>query len=196
MVASCEPHWLEIWYWCSQVILCLIAFGTAIFAGIQLRVIRRSRLETLKTAKATFLLELDRRWDSAEMIQTRERFVRLRDDVKKKVSSENAVENPEERRRVMQEEFHKSLSPMKEINYKEYLSILRMCGFFETVSLMVKREYVDRRDIIDLFRGPMEQIDMCFPKHIKECQKEVDVTPGLYEHALSLCKVAASGAVK
>jgi len=187
-----DPHPMEWWYWVSQITLTAIAFGTAIFTGIQLWMIRSHRKQEVRLANATFLLELDRRWDSPEMGQTRDLLLKLRDDISKLVSSKFPLASDAERSERIRDEFAVILRQMREQDRVQYLVLLRICGFFETAGLMVKKGFISEDVILSLFKGPVLSIDTCFRAHIEERQKEMGVPKGFFEHALDLCDRAKS----
>ena len=75
---------------------------------------------------------------------------------------------------------------MRTQDLENYSVIMRICGFFETVGVMVGQGYIPIEEIDRLFRGPILAMDTCFRDHISQRQNETGVPPGLYEHALSL----------
>src|SRR5687767_4175977 len=58
---------LELAYFLAQTLLAFIAGGALVFARDQITEAQSTRGATLLIAKANFLLEMDRRWDSADL---------------------------------------------------------------------------------------------------------------------------------
>ncbi len=88
----------------------------------------------------------------------------------------------------LREAFAEKLAELRRTNIKVYSNLLRFCGFFETVGLMVDLGYVELTDIVKLYKGPILDINRCFGQHIQERQNESGVPEGFLEHALKLAK--------
>lgn len=183
---AAPPSFLEQLAWLATVALAFITGGAAWLAKGQLQSIRTSREDTLQIARATFLLELDRRWDSPEMTDARTMFVSKRDAVKASTSVAAPLASDDEKQRMVSEAFKSELANMRKDTAADYLKIMRMVAFFETAGLMVDRKYIPADEIILLFKGPITEINVCFRAHIEQRQKEMGVPTGLYEHALNL----------
>lgn len=188
--ASSEPHWLEVAYWWSQIAIAFIAAGAAIFAGFQVRAMNTARAEQLRILNATLLMELDKRWDSGEMQRARRAFQDTFEQVNGVVASNHPNLRDTEKDQKIREEWTKTLGEMRKSAKPTYARLMIICGFFETVGLMVKREYISIDDALDLFAGPIINVGRCFRGHIKDREKEMGVPSGLYEHALELCDAA------
>ncbi|MEX2629531.1 MAG: hypothetical protein WD341_06285 [Tistlia sp.] len=179
MTEAFKWNWLENTYWISQILLLVIA-GLAAGCGYrQLRTIELQR-------RATFLLELDRRFDEPTMAEARVLWSDLQDKAQEIVTDRAPRVNDGERMQQVQAEFTKILGQMREGDEEGYSKLMKILGFFETVGLMVRHGYVPLDDIDKLFRGPIIGIDVCFRDHIDGRQKEAGVPAGLYEHALFL----------
>ena len=181
-----RPHSLEVVYWLANVAIAGVAGYALWFAYHQVMAARRSNEATLKQAHATFLLELDRRWDSEEMFQCRVQLLIMRDGILARVGAEHARLDDNAKARKIGEEFAKDLKALRDSELENYLVVLRMCGFFETVGLMVKKEYVALDDITSLFKGSIIAMGTYFSRHIEERQKEMGVPGGFFENALYL----------
>jgi hypothetical protein len=182
--------WQEVASWWSQIIVAIVVFATAIFTAIQVRMLADAQRQEYKLARAQFLLELDKKWDSTEMWEARTVFTQMVADTTSLVGRQNPMAREEERHTECQRVFAETLATMRTNNYRDYRMLLRMCGFFETAGLMVKKRYASPNDIMALFRGPIIEIDMCFRKHIDDRAREMGVPNGLFENALFLCDLA------
>jgi hypothetical protein len=176
-------EWLERASWICQIVLTIVAVVTAVFAAVQLWIGTR-------IYQATLLLELDARWDSQELRDARKLFAKMGEDITKIVSNANPLANDGAKEALLRAEWTKVLRDMRTQSEAEYLKLIGWCGFFETVGLMVKRRYISRSDIIDLFEGPLVDLDRTFRNHFEEREKEMGVPAGLFEHALLLSKSA------
>ena len=187
---SGEAHTLEIVYWLSQIGLFGVVSITAVFARDQLRSLKQSRIDALHIAHAEFLLALDTRWDGAEMTACRSAIIKLRDSIHDEVAKGHPQAADARRNNIAGEKFSEKLQEIREQKFEEYQVLMRICGFFETAGLMVKRGYVKSDDIVSLFKGPILVIDTCYRKNIDLRSQETGVPNGMYEHALFLCEQA------
>ncbi|MER9047678.1 hypothetical protein NKH89_10425 [Mesorhizobium sp. M0923] len=184
-----QTNWLEIAYWISQIILTVIAFVAAIAAWNQLTQAENARLAQLRAMNATLLMELDNRWDSAEMREARRICFEWTQKINETISGKQFADQ-QQRSVAISDEWTKLLRDCRIRDMKEYGKLMGMCGFFETVGLMVKKDYIAASDVIDLLKGPMLAVEMWFGGHIAEREKEMGVANGLYENALNLVKLA------
>lgn len=179
------PHFYEIWYWRFQIVLVLIIAVTAGFGGCQLFMLQ-------KQSRAQFLLELDRRFEDAEMRECRAEIEKLNREMNDEINGAHA--NLTDTAKI---EKIRALSAAKIREFRDqdrdrYSKLMRLANFFETVGLTVKQNYVSSDDIDLLFRGPILDVDKFLRGFINEWQKEMGMPTGLYEHALYLADEIAS----
>lgn len=184
-----DHSWLEIAYWISQIVLTLIALVAAVAAWYQLTEAENSRMAQLRAMNATLLMELDNRWDSAEMREARRISFEWTQKIDKTVSAKQFADQ-DQRAAAISAEWTSLLRDARSNDMREYAKLMAMCGFFETVGVMVKKDYIAAPDVIDLLKGPILAIEMWFGGHIAERAKEMGVPNGLYENALNLVKLA------
>jgi len=191
---------LEQSFYASQILLTAIAAGSALFAWRHLGLAHDDRARgeadqkrSVEVAKATFLLNLDQQWNSPEMIVSRQEFWTLREHIADVVATKYGGLADGARQTKISELFADELQALRKADLKQYLKIMRMCGFFETVGLVVDRGYVPMDDFKALYQGPIESIGTCFRLHIENRGKESGVPKGLFEHALSLCDQVTQG---
>jgi hypothetical protein len=170
-----------------QIGLFLASIAAALFAYFSLRELRNEQRQHLQIAKASFLMEIDLRWDSEEIRKARRMYFAIGEDIKKIIAEENLVANDSIRQQKYREKWREALSQNRKADLDNYITLMALCGFFETVGLMVSRDYVKLDEIDALLRGPILGIDDCFRDHIKDRCNEMGVPNGLYEHALKLC---------
>jgi hypothetical protein len=123
-LAALQAPLLERVYWWSQVALTCIALVSAWIAIRQLRGIRESREAAVHIARATFLLDLDRRWDGSEMVNARKLLARTLIAAKEAVGSANSLINDNERERLAAIEFSKTLGSLRKSNLDDYQSLM------------------------------------------------------------------------
>ncbi len=117
-----------------------------------------------------------------------------RDEINAKVGVDHPRANDGERKKFIEKAWIDSLGAKRINDPKQYGQLMAICGFFETVGLMVEKEYIKVDDVFKLFMGPIVNIEMCFGGHITELENETGVLAGLYEHARNLSRRAARGA--
>lgn len=183
--AAGSPDFWERASWMASVIGCIVAICAAGFAATQLVDVRRA-------SQATLLLELDARFDSTELRTARDLFAKLRDDISDTVSTRHPNVKDAVKEQLVCDEWKKVLAEMRSQDQDNYLKLVGYLGFFETVGLMVNRRYIAEADVLSLFKGPLIDVGTRFRLHIEDRLKEMGVSEGMFEHALSLSKLASS----
>ena len=126
--------------------------GITAAVGAGLIFIAWSQLSALqKTSKAALLEQLDRRWSTPPMTGARHKANQLIQEV------ETAhKEEPLEQRKLSEAaDFTGRLTKLREdVNTADdYLSLMEICSFFETVGFVAKKKYVNLQDIYELYGG-------------------------------------------
>lgn len=191
IVEEMRHEYMETASWGAQLFIVVIAIAAAIVALRQLGEMSRYRRQRLRIANAQLLMHLDNRWDSHDLHNSRLSFRAMRNAIHAKIGSENPRVGDAERKNLMKQEWANNLREKRANDPEGYSRLMAMCGFFETVGLMVQREYIQIDDVLELFLGPIIDIDMCFGGHIAELEKEMGTPVGLYKHALNLSRQAA-----
>lgn len=174
-----EHPWTEYIFWWSQICLFVVATIGVIIAFVQLSTIASH-------AKATFLLELDRRFEGPELQAARRTMHQMREHSATLASQQHPQGGDAQRLSFMRQRCTQTIEEMRRQDPRGYSRLMRVLGFFETVGVMVKRNYIALDEIDRLFRGPILDIDMFFRDHIEQRGRETGVPDGLYEHALYL----------
>jgi hypothetical protein len=182
--------WFEFIFQISQIVLTVIAAIASVFAYFQVREARKSRDAQLKLMNATLLMELDHRWDAEEMREGRKLIYKTMENIKRQIIKNNQNISHQDQKIMEKEYWIAKLQSFRNRNIDDYTKIMRICGFFETVGVMVQQKYISPNDVISLFKGPILLLDHCFRGHIEARTKEQGVPAGLYEYALKLCDVA------
>lgn len=185
ILSSNRTHWLQIVAWFAQILVLGALAVAAWNARLQIR-------QSTKATNARLMLDLDMRWDSPDMQETRRLFGDTNSDLVAIVSNDFPQANDAAREQKVREKWTEHLRNLREQDVQNYTKLMSMCGFFETVGLMVKKNYVSKSDMLDLFEGPIVAIGRCYGGHIEERSKEMGVPKGLYEHALEICENAYS----
>jgi len=113
----------------STAIMALAIVITAIFAIVQLWNIKKSRCSDL-------LMRLDEIWDSNDYIRSR------------------AMINQHAGGSTLEEGSHnlrESLVSLDEANAEEYFIMIRIANFFENLGFLVYKDYLNRKDALELF---------------------------------------------
>jgi hypothetical protein len=144
IIDSISPEWLEFLSWGAQLFLVFVAIGAGIVAVYQLSEMSTYRSQRLRIANAQLLMQLDNRWDSQALKESRLIFNAMHDEILVTVGAANPAVNDTERKRHIALEWANMLREKRKASREEYASLMAMCGFFETVGLMVGRDYVRR----------------------------------------------------
>lgn len=177
---------LSDFYHLAQIALVLVALIALVYARNQVHIARNDHREALKFSGATFLLELERRWSSEELQEARSILHTIRDDLSATIGKDNPRSDDTARLAQLGKEFSRVLNKLRAEERDRYHKLMRICGFFEIVGVMVKNEHIPLSYVDQFLRGPVMILNNCFRQHIKDLQKETGMPPGLYEHALYL----------
>lgn len=169
---------LEIIYWIAGVGVFAVALVGAILTVRQLKAIKRQ-------AQATFLFELDKMWESQEFAEARTRFEKLRKDAEDEVRNLHPSLDAGSREREIQKTVSATLEGLRHSNMAEYVFIMKLCGFYETAGMLVKRQYVDFADIYGLYGGSILRLYSTAEIHINKRAEEMP-QPGYLEHFITL----------
>lgn len=184
-------EYLEIASWLAQLFIVLIALIAAYVARGQLKEMGDYRRQRVRIANAQLLMELDNRWDSIEMLRARSIFNAMKEAISAQVGTNNPRVGDDARKDLVQLAWQAALQAKRTNVPNEYRRLMSICGFFETVGLMVHKDYIMIDDVLELFLGPVVDIERCFGGHIEDLAKEAGVPDGLYRHALILSEQAA-----
>ena len=183
-----EHHWLEFAYWSSQTALFFVVLVGTMFAGYQLKEIKESDARRADQAKATFLFELDKMWESTEFAAARVAFETLRADVEQWAETNHKHRDAVGRLQAMREEFSVRLFQLQKQNLAEYARLMRLCGFFETAGMLIKSRYVREGDILELYGGALIRLGETFGAHLRNRAEELP--KGYMENFIRLADAA------
>jgi len=183
---SSGPYWLEIIYWISQIFLTLIAGVTAWFAYDQLVALKHNRDQELRISHANLILSLDHRWDN-ELAAARSAFKKAQEEIKKSILDKDPRVGGTEKAKRTREKWTEMLRRIRDTDPDQYRQFMSICGFFETVGMMVRQKYIDEAAVINLFEGSIVAVDECFRGHIDQRAAEDGVPKGFLEHTIYLC---------
>ncbi len=157
-----------------EVLSQIAVVGLFLAALLTVFAARKQIAATISQNRASIVLELDRRWESDEMIASRTLMSQLWSDVRKKEAPENydAV-------------FKRRLDAMQNDDPTQYREILRLAGFFETSGWMIGEKYLKFEEFNDLFGVSLRMFGDVFQKHL-EGRRHKEKAPRYYNHALSL----------
>lgn len=175
--------WLEVASWVCQIVLAAVAVIGAIFGY-------RTINDATKARHARLIMDLDHRWDSGEIRKARAFFGNLREDITKEISQKFPLDSDKVKLRKAKAEWTKQLAALRKADPANYRLLITICGFFESVGMMVKRDYISKEDALGLFAGSIVQIDRFMRPHLEARAKEMGVPKGFLEHALYLCDLA------
>jgi hypothetical protein len=156
--------------------------STFLLAGCALIALLRNTAQ----GHAGFLLQLDSRWEALQ--SQRDKVVGLIDQATKEVFLQHATLSDCHRVEKLKERLKQDIIDLESTSITTYRELVVYLGFFETVGLMVRNKYIPLNEIIRLYDGPINDIDIVFTEHIAEWQKKVSVSDGLFENMLYLIK--------
>lgn len=159
----------------AALVLAIAAVLTLFFAFVQIR-------QQTRQAKASFLFDLDTMWESTEFAVARADFFTLRRETEKQVEEDNKEKPAQQVILLLAEEFSQKLYNMRDEDTERYLGLLKLCGFFETAGLLVRRNYVSADDIIGLYGGSIRRLFEVMDIHLQKRREEPGMPAGYFEH--------------
>lgn len=137
----------------STALMALAVTGTAVFAIVQLWSIKKARCSDL-------LMRLDQIWDSNDYIHSR------------------TIINQHASGSTLEEGSHnlrESLVSLDEANAEEYFIMIRIANFFENLGFIVYKDYLNRKDALELFGSAAQRYWKLFFEFT--CYRRYDGTP-------------------
>ncbi|MCI0565103.1 MAG: hypothetical protein MN733_42090 [Nitrososphaera sp.] len=159
--------------------------GTAIGALVAAVSLRRSA----KQSRATFFLSLNPLW--TDLKDARNAVIDLTDTVIEQLTKSKTGQQVDKKRLgALRGEYKKQLGQIELMpdGAQQLLNFYSYLNFFEIVGLMVRKRYVQLRDIYLLYKGPIIEIDDAFSQMIPEWQGRFNAPDGLYGNLLYLIK--------
>lgn len=137
--------------------------GITAVVGVGLMLIAWSQLSAmLKTSKAGLLEDLNNRFSAMTVARrTAEHFIQEVEEAHKK-------EKPLEKRKLSEAaDFTGRLTQLRKDAPDDYLSLMEICSFFETVGFATQMKYVHLRDIYELYGGAILRANTLFDAYLE-----------------------------
>ncbi len=135
-----------------------------------------------RQTRATVLLTLDERWESAEVVALRQELEKLIRE-----TAEEAKRRPATGRGLLTpaDLFPDRLEKLRNDDPDTYSKLFRLCGFFETVAYVARAKYITVKDLDNLLGASISDTGKLFRNHIVRRQRETGI-PGFLEHYIWL----------
>ena len=167
-----EPNSLEIAALIATILTVVAVALAAIYAGYQVRELRKANEESLKTEKARFLFMVDQMYEGAELSEARVLFYTKLIKIDKNVSETHTQKTLIERQKIIHDEFNTVLFKAREDKPEDYLKMLKLCGFFETVGVLHIAGYIELNAIVELYGISIIRVANAMETHIKKRWEE------------------------
>lgn len=148
----------------------------------------QAAIESIRHDKLTSLFGLDRGFQTEQLATAREHLHNLRKEIETDIKNTHGHLTENAKLKAIREEFSVRLHNMLQNDEKKYLSILKVAEFFETVGLMVEREWVSLDDIVELYGGGILRLDDAFDVHFQKEAEDLSMPEGYFEYFSSLVK--------
>jgi hypothetical protein len=166
---------------------------TAIAAVSALLLATKQILAAHSGIKATFIAELDGRWEGSEMKNVRAKWIEMREHIRTLVEGTYGNLTAQGKDEKMGDECSKYLHDLRIQKPNAYNDIISVVGFFETAGYSIHKKYIPADDVMDLFGEAIRELDRLCWKHmqkrIEESKAEGAGMTTLFEHA---CKLVVS----
>ncbi len=177
------PSILEFSSWIATVVLAAVAVCALEFAKGQTNAAE-------KAAKGVFIIDIDKRWESEDMMSTRAEWRRFREEIAKHVADNFAELSDRDKQNKQSEVAAAALHRMHLEDTDRYVHISKLLGFFETTGYTISKGYLHSDDVSDLYGEAILDFDRLCWSHIEKRRedqtKRTGVPTKLWEHARNL----------
>lgn len=173
----------------GTVILACCGIWVLIVAVGQLKALLLANQEALKTERARFLFNVDEMFENWHFSVSRAAFAEAVEAIIEEVDQNHKGKPLEERRKIQSARFSEVLFALKRENPRQYTRIMKLCGFFETLQILIDEGYIEEAKIIALYEPAILRVAMATEMHIKSRQEADGYIDGKYmENFLKLAK--------
>lgn len=154
----------------SGVLLAIIATVALFFAYRQVQQMQETNTMDLRQGRASVLLALDERWESAEMQVVRVEMEAL----VREVQTEALKRWPKAVGQIDRsgDIYAERLEDFRKNAYPKYLQLFRICGFFETVGYVAEAGYIPTADLVQLLGAAILRAGAVFSTHLEKLADE------------------------
>ncbi len=170
-----------------------LSVGTALLATaafLAFVVAKKNLDEMAFVRKAMFLLDLERQSTSPQMLQAQYALDSEQRQIHAAVTEEQPVLGGDAKENEIGERFHTVLQEYRKSpdakEVKRYHVLMRNCDFFETIGVLVDKNYIDIDDVASRFEIGITRVHQCFYHHIAYRRKEIWASRKLFQHIESL----------
>ena len=167
----------------ATIVMAIAAIYALFFAYRQIGVAR-------KGTKATFIVDLDRRWEGPDMREARVLWSEIHSYVVQNVETRYPELTNDRKVEKQSEVCSQVLYSMLKDDPRKYASFMQIIGFFETIGYTVNRGFLTGEEIADLYGESILEFDRLCRNHItkrqEDLQRETGAPTKLYEHAFAL----------
>ena len=179
--------WLSYIEVAAAVVLAVIAVWAFIYARRQFGTSQEqakaakdqaiAAQETVKQAKTAMIWEMDRGYESEFLATARRHLADLEKELEEEITKQKPEYLAKEKQdakylEMFREESAKRLHQMWEGRDEKYSAVLSLLGFFETVGVLVKREFIDAEIIHDLYGLAIELCENMTRLHLEGRQDQ------------------------
>ena len=164
-----------------EVLSWIAGLFAAVIAAMALR-------QRARQSRASLLLQLYERWEAIS--ESRREVSKVYSEVVSETLQKNSDLEDKHRLEQLRKACKIRVDDTKKQNFELYLNFVSYLSFFETIGLFVRNRYVPFRDMLQMFKGPILNIDIIFSDHIADWQKHANVPDGLFANALYIARRA------
>lgn len=181
----------------ATAVLAVCAVAALTYAKGQLQQIVAANKDAATTERARFLFNVDEMFENSHFAASRAAFAAEMESIESEIRAQAKDASLEDQKRFMKEKFSKLLFDLMENNTRKYTRLMKLCGFFETLEVLIKNGFVEERHVIDLYHPAIVRVSEACTSHIIK-RREMDPVRdrALYENFLALAKRAGSTDVK
>jgi hypothetical protein len=137
----------------ATAVLAACAVLALVYAKGQLDEIVKANRDAARTEKARFLFNLDEMFENTHFSGSRVALYQHVEAMRAEVRAQFPNAKHDEQNKRMMDLSSKALFKLMHEDSTRYTEIMKVCGFFETLEILIKNGFIDPEHVIDLY-GP------------------------------------------
>ncbi len=175
----------------ATVVLAGCAIAALAYSKGQLDLIVKTNRDTAQTERARFLFNVDEMFENWHFASSRASFAQEIETVWAAVRNEYKDAPSSIQTAQFKDRFSKRLFHLMENDTRQYTRLMKLCGFFETLEVLIKNGFIDEKHVVDLYRPAIVRVGEACGDHIqKRREMDPDRDRALFENFLALVERA------
>jgi hypothetical protein len=179
--------WVAFAAMAATVVLAVCAIAALVYSKGQLDQIVKSNRDAAQTERARFLFNVDEMFENWHFASSRAAFAGEIEGIWTSVRGDYKDAPSNIQTAQFKDRFSKRLFHLMENDTRQYTRLMKLCGFFETLEILIKNGFIDEAHVIDLYRPALVRVaDACTDHIQKRREMDPERDRALFENFLAL----------